>query len=88
MYSIGGEVEESRGLVSCERGDIDGDGKKTIDKASPSRFKSKIRIWESERPQTDRAMVDVLESGKDTEGGFSNIHTKARKEGGTRGDKE
>ena len=88
MYSIGGEVEESRGLVSCERGDIDGDGKKTIDKASPSRFKSKIRIWESERPQTDRAMVDVLESGKDTEGGFLNIHTKARKEGGTRGDKE
>ena len=33
-------------------------------------------------------LVDVLESGKDTEGGFSNIHTKARKEGGMRGDKE
>ena len=58
-----------RVLSSGELDDIDADEKRPIDKASPFRFKSEGRIWELTRPQFDGAMVDVLESGRDTGGG-------------------
>jgi len=65
--------------VGCEWVDIDVDGKKTIDKASPFRSESKPRIWEFARLQTDGTMVDVLESGKDTGGGSLDMHESTQR---------
>ena len=53
--------------------------RKTIDKASPFRSESKIRIWELKRPQIDGTMVDVLENGKDTRGGCSDMHESSQR---------
>ena len=73
------QTDRCRELVGCELGDIDADEKSAIDKASPFRFESKIRIWESRRPQIDKEMVDVLESGEvDTGGGSSDIRESSQ----------
>jgi hypothetical protein len=65
--------------VSCEAGDVDVDEKRTIDKASPSRFESKIRIWELAPPQTDGIMVDVLETGKVAGGSLDMLESSQKK---------
>lgn len=79
MYSIGGVAEGCRESVGVELGDIDVEEKSAIDKASPFRFESKIRIWELRRPPTDGEMVDVLESDGDTGGGSSDMLESSQK---------
>ena len=74
-------VEERRKLSSCEPGDIDGDEKRTGHKASLFRFESKNRIWELARPQTDKIMVDVLESGRVTSGGSLDMLEDSQRKG-------
>lgn len=81
IFDMVREAGKCEVAVSREGGDIDADKRRAIDKASPFRFESKIRIWELERPQIDGTMVDVLESGKDTGGGSLDMHERLAKGG-------
>lgn len=79
MYSIGSVADGCREAVCCGLGDIGAEEKSAIDKASPFRFESKNRIWESRRPQPDGVLVDVLESDGGTGGGSSDMLESSQK---------